>query len=140
MKLIIKKNNKLQFNLLIEWLIYNIIYTIILIFMCLIFKNTLYIDPAFYGIWGLIASIIIYFLNKTIKPILVWLTLPLTGLTFGLFYPVINIVILNITDIILGKHFNIHGFGMSFLIAILISLMNILIQEVLFKELLKRVK
>lgn len=140
MKLVIKKNDKIRINLFIDWLLYNITYTLILIFLCLIFKETMYIDPSFCGIWGLIVSIIIYFLNKTVKPILVWLTLPLTGITFGLFYPVVNIVILNITDILLGDHFNINGFWMSFLLAISISGMNILIQEIILKSLVRKFK
>jgi putative membrane protein len=112
-------------------------YALILITVSILFKNTIFIDSSFFGYWGLIAAIIIYFLNKTIKPILVWLTLPLTGLTFGLFYPFVNVLVLNITDFILGEHFTIHGLFMSFVIAILISLMNILLQEIVIKSIIK---
>ena len=31
--------------------------------------------------------------KQTIKPFLVWLTIPITGLTMGLFYPFINLII-----------------------------------------------
>ena len=48
-----------------------------------------------------IAVIIVFILNRTIKPLLVWMTLPLTALTLGLFYPLINILVLKITDFIL---------------------------------------
>ena len=37
-----------------------------------------------------IAVLIIFILNRTIKPLLVFLTLPLTAITLGLFYPLIN--------------------------------------------------
>lgn len=119
-----------------EWLIYMIGYALILLFISTIFKQTVFIDISYFGFWSLLASIIIYLLNKTIKPLIVWLTLPVTGLTFGLFYPFINVVILNIVDLILGNHFDIQGIWMSFLVAILISLMNFLLNNCVMKLLL----
>lgn len=119
-----------------EWLIYMIGYALILLFISIIFKQTVFIDISYFGFWSLLASIIIYLLNKTIKPLIVWLTLPVTGLTFGLFYPFINVVILNIVDLILGNHFDIQGIWMSFLVAILISLMNFLLNNCVMKLLL----
>jgi len=56
----------------------------------------------------------------------------------GLFYPCINIIILKITDFILGKHFETHGIITLFLTAVLISFMNILMDELIIKPLLKR--
>ena len=41
------------------------------------------------------------------------------------------------TEFILGEHFTIHGLFMSFVIAILISLMNILLQEIVIKSIIK---
>lgn len=119
-----------------EWLIYMIGYALILLFISTIFKQTVFIDISYFGFWSLLASIIIYLLNKTIKPLIVWLTLPVTGLTFGLFYPFINVVILNIVDFILGNHFDIQGIWMSFLVAILISLMNFILNNCVMKLLL----
>ncbi|MCI8446615.1 MAG: phage holin family protein, partial [Bacilli bacterium] len=83
------------------------------------------------------AAIIIYILNKTIKPFLVWLTIPITGLTLGLFYPFINVLILKMVDWILFGHFEINGLWMSFLISILISIMNEVVNEYIIKPLLK---
>lgn len=137
MKLVIIENKNARINKFLDWLLYMVGYALILITVSILFKNTIFIDSSFFGYWGLIAAIIIYFLNKTIKPILVWLTLPLTGLTFGLFYPFVNVLVLNITDFILGEHFTIHGLFMSFVIAILISLMNILLQEIVIKSIIK---
>jgi putative membrane protein len=137
LKLVIIENKSARINKFLDWLLYMVGYALILITVSILFKNTIFIDSSFFGYWGLIAAIIIYFLNKTIKPILVWLTLPLTGLTFGLFYPFVNVLVLNITDFILGEHFTIHGLFMSFVIAILISLMNILLQEIVIKSIIK---
>lgn len=137
MKLVIIENKIARLNKFIDWLLYMVGYALILITVSILFKNTIYIDSDFFGFWGLIAAIIIYFLNKTIKPVLIWLTLPLTGLTFGLFYPFVNVLILNITDFILGVHFTIDGIFMAFIVAILISIMNIILQEIVIKSIIK---
>ncbi len=119
-----------------EWVIYLIGYTLILISISVIFKNTIQIDNRYYGIYALLAEIIIYILNKTIKPLIVWLMIPITALSLGIFYPFINVFILKLVDFIMGSHFTIHGIFMSFLIAILISLMNILMEKLVLKPLL----
>ena len=140
MKLIVIENKKARLNKFIDWLFYMIGYAIILITVSIIFKHTIIIDSSFFGFWGFIAAVIIYFLNKTVKPILVFLTLPLTGITFGLFYPFVNVIILNIVDFILGVLFSIEGLFMSFIVAVLISIMNILLQEVVINAILGGVK
>ena len=105
-----------------------------------LFKNSLYIDNSYFGLWSLIANIIIYVLNKTIKPLIVWLTIPITALTLGLFYPFINVLILNIVSFILGNHFIIEGgLLMTFIIAIFISLMNLIMKNII-EKILKEVK
>ena len=131
---------KKKINKFIEWLIYMIGYSIVLMSVTLIFKNSLYIDPSFFGIWSLLANIIIYVLNKTIKPLIVWLTIPITALTLGLFYPVINILILCIVSFILGEHFIILGGPiMTFIIAVLLSIMNLIMKSII-EKLLKEEK
>ena len=139
MKLIIvNENNKRRLNRLIDWLIYMCGYALVLISVSVIFDNTIYIDNSYFGLWGLIAAIIIYILNKTIKPIIVWLTLPITGLTLGLFYPFINVFILNIVDVILKDHFKIEGIFMSVIIAIIISILNILMENLVIEPILRK--
>ena len=131
---------KKRINKFIEWIMYMIGYSLVLMSVSMIFKNSLYIDHCFFGIWSLIANIIIYILNKTVKPLIVWLTIPITALTLGLFYPVINILILYIVSFILGDHFIIHGGPvMIFIIAVLLSIMN-LIMKSLIEKLLKEDK
>lgn len=132
MKVIVKENKKIRLNKFIEWLMYMIGYSLVLICVTTIFKNILYIDNSYFGIWSLIASILIYVLNKTIKPLIVWLTIPITALTLGLFYPFINILILNIVSWILGNHFEIPGgIFMTFVIAVLISIMNLIMKKII---------
>ena len=120
---------------LFDWIIRILGYTVILMLMTLIFKNTLYIDNSYYGLWCLIAAILIYLLNKTIKPFLVWLTIPITGITLGLFYPFINLIILKIVSFILGDHFRIYGVWFAVLVAISISALNVILDMTLFKRL-----
>lgn len=136
--IIIDDNNKKRFNRGLDWLIHMFGYALVLISVSVIFKNTIHIDNSFFGLWGLIAAIIIYVLNKTIKPIIVWLTLPITGLTLGLFYPFINVFILNIVDFILGEHFGIKGIVMGFIVAIFISIMNIIMEGLIIKPFLRK--
>lgn len=106
-----------------------LIYALILLMFSKIFENTIYIDTSYYGVYALLASLIIFILNKTIKPVLVWISLPLIGITLGLFYPFINVIILYITNFLLKNHFDINGIFMAFIVAVLISLTNIIFDE-----------
>ncbi len=127
----------MKINKYLDWFIHMVGYTLVLILVSVIFKKTVVIDNSYYGLWGLIAVIIIFILNRTIKPLLVWMTLPLTALTLGLFYPLINILILKITDFILMDHFDIHGTVILFLVSIVISIMNAFMDNVIIDTLLK---
>lgn len=135
----VKVMNKEHIIKILDLGISILIYALILLAFSLIFKETLYIDNGCFGIFSIITSIIIFLLNRTVKPLLIWLTLPITGLTLGLFYPVINVVILKLADFIMMNHFDINGYFMPFLIAILISLANI-IMDALVHKLLERKK
>lgn len=140
MKLIVNDKKEVRLNRFIDWIIYMLGYAIVLIIVSAFFKNTINVDSSYSGLWFLIASIIIYMLNKTIKPLLVWLTLPLTGLTMGLFYPFINVFILYITDFLLGNYFEINGIFMAFILAIFISIINIIMQKCVIEPLIRREK
>ncbi len=134
-----KKNSSLSNILsnLIDWLLHMFGYAFVLVIISLIFKKTIYIDSIW---WGLAAAIIIYILNKTVKPLIFWLTLPITGLTLGIFYPFINLFILKIVSWILGPHFAINGIWVAVIVAILISIMNIIMEEVVIKPILRKGK
>ena len=138
------KNRKLKleykkFNSIFDWILRMIGYALILICVSTVLGSdkSIYIDPNYFGFWGLLTAILIYILNKTIKPLIFWLTLPLTGLTLGLFYPLINVFILKIVDYILLSHFDLTGgIFMSFFVAILISILNIIMDSIIFKGIL----
>ncbi len=130
----------MKINKYLDWIIHMLGYTLVLILVSLIFKKTVYIDNSYYGLWGFVAVIIIFILNRTIKPLLVWMTLPLTALTLGLFYPLINVLILKITDFILLDHFNIYGTVFLFVVSIVISIMNAIMDNIVIDTFLKGMK
>lgn len=135
--IIIEENHKKRrFHKYIEWLIYMIGYALILITVSVLFPKTIQIDNSYFGLWALITAIIINILNRTIKPVLIALTLPLTAITLGIFYPFINVIILYIVDVILGSHFTIGGILMTCLVAILISIMNMAMDKLVIRPML----
>lgn len=119
----------------IEWLIYMIGYAIVLLIVAELFES-LYINTEHFGIYALLGAIIIYVLNETIKPLLKYITLPLTLLSWGLLYPLSNVIILYITSFILGKNFTIKGFIPAFIVAIFISFLNILMEGLIVKPII----
>lgn len=132
------QNRRIIKNKLFEWLLYMVGYAIVLITVATIFNNTFYINNEYYGLYALLSAIIIYILNQTIKPILFYITLPITGLTFGLFYPILNVLILYITSFILGDNFIIKGFILPFIIAVLISILNIFMEGMIIKPIINK--
>lgn len=130
-------DKKQTLNVFLDWLIHTVGYALILIFISLIFTNTVQIDNSYYGLWAFLAAVLISICNLTIKPVLVWLTIPITALTLGIFYPFINVIILKIVSWILGTHFNINGILASFFVAILISMLN-QVMDVVIKNLFGR--
>ena len=77
---------------------------------------------------SLIVAVVLALLNMTVKPLLVFLTLPATLITFGLFLLVINAVIILLIDWL------IPGFGVDgFWWALLFSLLLTIAQSVLFR-------
>lgn len=134
------KLNKKKIIRILELLIHILSYAIILQIMSMIFNNTIQIDNSFFGIWGILISLVIYILNKTVKPIIFKLTLPITGITMGLFYFVINYFIIKLGDWIFVNRFNINGLMMGFLVAVIITILNIIIDKFVIEPILKKEK
>ena len=128
------KNIEYRLNLFIEWLIYMVGYALVLVITSNLFRP-LYVENFIYGF---IASVLIYVLNKTIKPFLVTISLPLIGMSLGLFYFVINIIILLIVDVILGSHFYLTGFISPFVVSIFISISNVIMENFIIRPLIER--
>lgn len=128
-----------KINKFLEWIIYMIGYTAAFLIVSKFFK-TFEINNEHTYTYAFISVLLIYVLNKTVKPILFTLTLPITGLTLGLFYFVINSSILKLVDVIMGDKVNFTNTWVLFFIAILLSIMNILIEGLIIKPIIKRLK
>ncbi|MBA2875755.1 phage holin family protein [Thermaerobacillus caldiproteolyticus] len=85
-----------------------------------------------------IASLILSILNIFVRPILILLTLPVTILTLGLFFFVINAITLMMTAAIMGDAFEIGGFGTALLASIVLSFFHLLIQKAIIEPLQRR--
>ena len=134
-----KNDLKLHLYRMLDWTLHFISYAIILVFVATFF-DSFQIDDTHLYTYGVIATLIIFILNKTVKPIIFKLTIPLTGVTLGLFYPFINVIILKITEWILGSHFEIEGIWAVFFLAILISLMNLVIENIIITPIMRRIR
>ena len=130
MQIVINEKNKTRINALIEWLLYMAGYTIVFMIVTNLFSS-IYIDTSHSLNWSVLVVFITYILNKTIKPILVTLTIPITGLTLGLFYPCINVFILKLVDWLLGSHFELNNIFAALIAAILISIMNFIMEKII---------
>ena len=134
MKMIISENNEKRINKLLDWIIYMSGYTLALFLVDVIF-DAFEVDNIAYYFLG---SVLIYILNKTVKPIVFRLTLPITGLTFGLFYFVVNFLMLEIVDYAFGHHFDIHSVIWGIIIAFSLSVINFFIEEIIIKPIIKK--
>ena len=138
MQVVINEKNKLRLNKFLDWLLYFIGYTIVFILVTTLFKS-IHIDKNHFILWSTIIVFIVYLLNKTIKPVLVTLTIPITGITLGLFYPCINVFLLKLTDRILGPHFQITNLFVAIFAAVLLSITNFIMEEII-KTIINKVK
>lgn len=77
---------------------------------------------------ALIAALVIGLINATLGALLKIITFPLTLLTLGLFWFVINAVMLEFASALLAPGFQVHGFLAAFVGAIVLSLLNMLLK------------
>jgi putative membrane protein len=90
-----------------------------------------YVIPGFYvrGFTAaLIAALVIGLVNATLGLFLKILTLPLTLLTLGIFWWVINALMLMFASAILSPSFVVRGFWPALLGAIVLSLVNMILK------------
>ena len=119
-----------------EILLYLFSYSITLFLLQIFFKSIKIAEPKI--LWILVAVVIIYILNKVVRPVLVTLTMPITGITFGLFYFVINTLLLKVTDWIMFSKLDFTNIWILFLISILLCILRFLIEDVMLKPIIKR--
>jgi putative membrane protein len=80
------------------------------------------------------AALIISILNVTVRPIMKIFAFPLTMITFGLFALVINAVTLIIADNLMGSSLELGGFFNAFIISIILSLANSILEKAMSKK------
>ena len=128
-----KKEVKNEKSDLIVFVLEIIAGALVLMLSSAIFRD-FYVENFWYA---LLASLIISIFNASIKPILIFLTLPVTMASLGLLYPIVNLLILKLTSLVLGVYFQINGWIIAFFIAIFISVMTLILKKIvvgLYKE------
>lgn len=78
----------------------------------------------------LVSALVLGFANAVLRPILVFMTLPLTLVTFGLFLLVINALMIMLTSTLV-KGFKLSGFWTAFFVSIFIALFGFFIELLL---------
>lgn len=77
--------------------------------------------------WAFTTSLLLGILNAFIRPILMFLALPLLIFTLGLFMFVINALLLYLVSILLQPHFVVDGFWAAFWGALVISFVSLVL-------------
>jgi putative membrane protein len=77
----------------------------------------------------LIAAAVLGIANAIVRPILFWLTLPLTVLTLGLFLIVLNALMLQLTALLVPG-FRIDGFGWAMVGALVLGLISLVTNRI----------
>ena len=102
-------------RLLIHWLVS----TLFLYVLSFLFGG-IEIDGAMAAV---VAAIVLGLINATLKPVLQIISLPITFLTLGIFYLVINALLLMLVSALVPG-FHVAGFGTAFFASIVLSLLN----------------
>ena len=137
-----KKNKKKKDNIVTEILIFIvnlIVYTGVFLLVNAMFDSFV-IDHDHIFIYSAVAVILISLLNKTVRPTLVKLTIPLTALTLGLFYFVINMFILKLVEWIMIDKVKFTSLPVLFLISIVFSILNFIANDIIVKPVEKKIK
>lgn len=74
--------------------------------------------------WAVVLAVVLAFLNSVVKPVLIFLTLPATIVTFGLFLLVINAITIEIADWIIEEEFQVRSFWWALLFSLLLSIVT----------------
>ncbi len=75
---------------------------------------------------GILLALVLAILNAVVRPILIFLTIPVTFLTLGLFLLVINAIILYLADFILDG-FSVEGFLNAIIFSLILSVVTYII-------------
>jgi putative membrane protein len=110
------------------------IFAIVLMLASSIFES-FYIENLGYAF---LAAIMISFLNASLKPLLTFLTLPITIMSLGILYPIVNVIIIKLAALLLGSHFTVSGIIIPFFVAIFISIMKFFADKLIIEPIIAR--
>lgn len=119
-----EKNIKI---VLLKWLISIMIYSFILLLASKIFEDFEIVN---FG-YAIITSIVLVLLNYTVKPLLKVLMFPITILTTGLLYPLIDVIILKIAALIIPTGLIVKGWFVPFIVVIFISIFAVILDSII---------
>lgn len=74
--------------------------------------------------YAIILAALLSILNVSLKPLLIFLTIPATIFTLGLFLLVINAMIIEVADWIIADGFNVDSFWWALAFSIVLSFIN----------------
>ena len=83
---------------------------------------------------ALVAALVIGFINATLGLLLKIITFPLTLITLGVFWFVINALMLELASALLSPGFHVRGFWAAFVGAIVLSLVNVLLRALVMPK------
>lgn len=83
---------------------------------------------------AVLAAVVLGLLNMLVKPVLLLISLPITFVTLGLFYLVINGLMLELTAAVMGKALYFNGFVAAFLVALIVSGVNLVVTDFLVNQ------
>lgn len=132
-----KTKKNAMFSKILEFILYAILYTGVFAVVAKMFK-TFEINGEPKILYAFIAVAIIDVLNKFLKPILITITTPIIGITFGLFYFVITAFILWLTDLIMFDLLNFTNIWILLLIALLITIFNFIVKKLIIEPIIRK--
>lgn len=77
--------------------------------------------------WAIITGLVIGFVNAIVGGILRLFTFPLNWLTFGLISFIITVLMIMLSDTLLGSKFDVDGFWSAALFAIIVAILEMII-------------
>jgi len=80
--------------------------------------------------WALAVALVLSLLNTFVKPVLIFLTIPATIISLGLFLFVINACVILLADYLIVSAFEVNGFWWALVFSIVVSVLSSIIQKV----------
>ncbi|GGH09758.1 phage holin family protein [Sphingobacterium alkalisoli] len=80
--------------------------------------------------WAIVTGLVIGFVNAVIGGILRLFTFPLNWLTFGLVSFIITVLMVMLSDSIMGSKFDVSGFWAAALFAVVVALLEMILGRI----------